>query len=137
MLLRLPLQQMLLLLLLLWSCRNYARSCSPSAPDSQSIAAATIQLEATKGRVPELPEEFVLPVASASGTCNAYLPNGPSTLPRYLWVIQYLVANGMYVTVRGCAWPGAGTCHRMIPARQYVLQFTVQAPVDDTGLDGH
>jgi hypothetical protein len=33
------------------SCRNYARHCSPSAPDSQSIAAATIQLEATKGKV--------------------------------------------------------------------------------------
>lgn len=86
--------------LCLCRCRNYARSCSPSAPDSQRIAAATIQLEATKGKVPELPEEFVLPVASASGTCNAYLPNGPSTLPRYLWVIQYLVANGMYVMVR-------------------------------------
>jgi hypothetical protein len=51
--------------------------------------------------VPELPEEFILPVASASGTCNAYLPSGPSTLPRYLWVIQYLVANGLYVMVRG------------------------------------
>lgn len=82
-------------------CRNYARSCSPSAPDSQAVAAATIRLEATntRGPVPELPEELVLPVASASGTCNAYLPNGPSTLPRFLWVIQHLVASGMYVAV--------------------------------------
>jgi hypothetical protein len=96
-------------------CRNYARACSPSAPDSQSIAAATIQLEATRGRVPELPEEFVLPVASASGTCNAYLPNGPSTLPRYLWVMQYLVANGMYVMVSGVSTgqhPAIVVCRR-------------------------
>lgn len=56
--------------------------------------------------MPQLPEEFILPVASASGTCNAYLPNGPTTLPRYLWVVQYLVASGMYVMVS--EWEGDG-----------------------------
>jgi len=63
-----------------------------------------------KGRTPQLPEELVLPVASASGICNAYLPSGPTTLPRYLWVVQYLVANGMYVMVRaqGVEWGGGG-----------------------------
>jgi hypothetical protein len=43
--------------------------------------------------------EFLLPMNSVAGTCNSYLPNGITTLPRFLWVVEYLVANGMYVLV--------------------------------------
>jgi hypothetical protein len=50
--------------------------------------------------------EFLLPMNSVAGTCNSYLPSGISTLPRFLWVVEYLVANGMYVLVSACARVG-------------------------------
>eukprot|EP00878_Enallax_costatus_P046652 GHUV01056898.1.p1 GENE.GHUV01056898.1~~GHUV01056898.1.p1 ORF type:complete len:373 (+),score=85.73 GHUV01056898.1:368-1486(+) len=43
--------------------------------------------------------DFLLPMSSVSGTCNAYLPNGPTTLPRFLWVVEYLIASGLYVLI--------------------------------------
>ena len=38
-------------------------------------------------------------IKQEAGVFNSYLPNGPHTLTRFLWVIEYLVASGMYVLV--------------------------------------
>lgn len=46
------------------------------------------------------------PPGSQPGICNAYIPMGASTLARYLWVVQYFVANGFYVLVDYHPEPG-------------------------------
>lgn len=42
-----------------------------------------------------------LPEVSEPGSCNKYIPpeTGGRTMDRFLWTIQWLVANGMYVLI--------------------------------------
>jgi hypothetical protein len=39
-----------------------------------------------------------LPAIPGPGTCNAYIPGG-QTIDRYLWTVQWLIANGFYVLI--------------------------------------
>jgi hypothetical protein len=82
-------------------CSDYARPCTPENPLSAfEIAQGTLPGDVAKDFANRMPSsEFLLPMNSVAGTCNSYLPNGISTLPRFLWVVEYLVANGMYVLV--------------------------------------
>uniref|UniRef100_A0A383VWA1 Glycoside hydrolase family 5 domain-containing protein n=1 Tax=Tetradesmus obliquus TaxID=3088 RepID=A0A383VWA1_TETOB len=80
---------------------DYARPCVPENPLSAfEIAQGTLPGDVAKDFAARMPtSEFLLPMNSVAGTCNSYLPNGITTLPRFLWVVEYLVANGMYVLV--------------------------------------
>lgn len=83
-------------------CSDYARPCAPETPlSAQEIANATLPEDIAEDFADKMPKDLdlLLPMNSAAGTCNSYLPNGPTTLPRFLWVVEYLVANGMYVLV--------------------------------------
>eukprot|EP00775_Hariotina_reticulata_P003248 gene3248-3524_t len=54
------------------------------------------------GPVPsEIPAPSVpLPDVSTPGSCNLYIPgDGGLTIQRFLWTVQWIVANGMYVLV--------------------------------------
>jgi hypothetical protein len=67
-------------------------------PTAESLAARTTAPGASAAgkAIPALPPA---PPGSRAGVCNAYLPNGPTTFTRFLWVVKYFVERGMYVLV--------------------------------------
>lgn len=99
--------------------RQYARPCTPEAPlTAVDIAQASLPANVSAAFANKLlTEDFLLPMNSVSSTCNEYLPNGPTALPGFLWVVEYLVASGLYVLVSKALrsqWCHAGTRLHML-----------------------
>lgn len=65
----------------------------------EELAERTVDPE-FKGEVTKKapPPVVPLPNITAPGTCNTYIPGG-QTIDRYLWTVQWLVANGWYVLI--------------------------------------
>lgn len=78
--------------------QDYSKDCPQQAPTSQDLAARATNPDLPKPNAP-VPYNLTQPAGSKPGRCNAYVPAGASTLARYLWTVQYFVANGFYVVV--------------------------------------
>ena len=76
---------------------DYTRTCPEEPPNQDSLAARTTASGAKVAANKTAGAEILKPENYGLGLCNGYLPTGTSTLSRYLWVVQYLVANGFYV----------------------------------------
>jgi hypothetical protein len=88
--------------LLLCVClpQTYSKPCPRQAPtDKQLAARATPTSHVKVAADQQLPYTFLVPDSPTPGRCNAYLPNGPTTLSRFLWVVDYFVQSGFYVLV--------------------------------------
>lgn len=78
----------------------YSKPCPRQAPtDKQLAARATPPSHVKVAADQQLPYTFLVPDSPTPGRCNAYLPNGPTTLSRFLWVVDYFVQSGFYVLV--------------------------------------
>ena len=87
--------------------QDYSKNCPEKQPTAEALAQRTTSPNATKPSTPApLLSKNLNPPGSKPGVCNAYLPMGASTLARFLWVVQYFVANGFYVLVDYHPEPG-------------------------------
>lgn len=87
--------------------QDYSKPCPQKQPTAEALAARTTAPNTPKpaAAAPKLSAN-INPPGSQPGRCNAYLPSGVSTLARYLWVVQYFVAEGFYVLVDYHPEPG-------------------------------
>jgi hypothetical protein len=81
------------------SAIDYTRTCPEEPPTQESLAARTTAPGAKVAGNKTAAVESFKPENYGMGLCNGYLPSGTMTLSRYLWVVQYLVANGFYVVL--------------------------------------
>lgn len=96
--------------------QDVARPCEGPAPNATALAARGADPDAPgRGRGAAAPELYFPPGYGAAGGgggggCNGYVPRGPTTLARLLWVAEYLVRAGFYVVLeyRPPAPPGGG-----------------------------
>lgn len=80
-------------------CRqDYSKPCPQKQPTAEALGQRTTSPKDGKpaAAAPALSKNLN-PPGSQPGRCNAYLPGGTSTMARFLWVVQYFVANGFYV----------------------------------------
>lgn len=90
-------------------------AANQTAPCNTTSSSSTKEAWAARATDPELANppnltalELELPdpaiyVKGTNGSCNAYIPghNRTSGLEQLLWTVKYLIANGLYVVVRG------------------------------------
>lgn len=89
--------------------QTYSKPCPSQVPTAQQLAArATPASELQAAADKQVPYTFLLPESPTPGRCNAYLPSGPTTLTRFLWVVDFFVQSGFYVLVRSLAVVGMG-----------------------------
>jgi hypothetical protein len=88
-------------------------ACPGARPSAADLAARAVPPGAALGPgLPPPPRPYAPPgggngsSADAPGTCNAYVPRGPTTLARLLWATDFLVRSGLYVVLQ-YAPPGA------------------------------
>eukprot|EP00775_Hariotina_reticulata_P010875 gene10875-11029_t len=80
--------------------QTYSKPCPSQVPTAQQLAArATPAAELQAAADKQVPYTFLLPESPTPGRCNAYLPSGPTTLTRFLWVVDFFVQSGFYVLV--------------------------------------
>jgi hypothetical protein len=79
--------------------QDYSKPCPEPAPTAQELAARTTNPALPAPPNAAIPFQFTAPEGSEAGRCNAYVPNAGNVLSRYLWVVQYFVANGFYVVL--------------------------------------
>uniref|UniRef100_A0A383W3T8 Glycoside hydrolase family 5 domain-containing protein n=1 Tax=Tetradesmus obliquus TaxID=3088 RepID=A0A383W3T8_TETOB len=79
--------------------QDYSKPCPEQPPTAQELAARTTNPALPTPPNAPIPFTFVAPEGSEAGRCNAYVPNTGNVLSRYLWVVQYFVANGFYVVM--------------------------------------
>lgn len=77
--------------------QDYGKPCPGPVPTSDVLAARATNPESPRPNAPA-PFEFTKPEGFKAGRCNAYVPND-NTLSRFLWTVQYFIANGFYVVV--------------------------------------
>lgn len=81
-----------------------ARPCPGLPPNTTQLAARVVGAlgppGAAKGGEGVAPPQLAAPaVAATPGTCNGYVPRGPTRLARLLWSAEYLVRAGVYVVL--------------------------------------
>lgn len=87
--------------------QDYTKKCPDKQPTAEALAQRTTNPKAPKpaAAAPALSKN-INPPGSQPGVCNAYLPMGASTMARFLWVVQFFVANGFYVLIDYHPEPG-------------------------------
>lgn len=88
--------------LLLLLCAQIGGYCTHEST-LEELGARTVdpQYSSTKISKPVPAPPVPLPDVSKPGSCNLYIPPADtgSTMDRYLWTVQWLVANGWYVLI--------------------------------------
>lgn len=79
--------------------QDYSKDCPDQAPSEEDLAKRATSPLAEQTSNKKVPYRFTKPAGFEPGRCNAYVPNVGTTLARYLWTVQYLVAQGFYVVV--------------------------------------
>ena len=74
--------------------QDYSKPCPAVVPTTAQLAARATHPETPVKPNAAVPYKFVTPEGFTAGRCNAYVPNGPTTRSRYLWTVQYFIANG-------------------------------------------
>lgn len=119
-----------LLISLLWlrCCSGYCSSQSTLA----ELAKRTVDPENTTPITRNPPKPPVpLPNVSVAGSCNKYIPGG-RTMDRFLWTVQWLIANGMYVLIDYHPMVSAYLAQRVIHGSAYPQPWAIIHAVRDT-----
>lgn len=108
------------LLPLLPGLQDYRKPCPAKQPTAEALAQRTTAPKVPKPAAAAPPlSKNINPPGSEPAVCNAYLPGGTSTMARFLWVVQYFVANGFYVLIDYHPEPG-----NVEPVTESVDMFT-------------
>lgn len=79
--------------------QDYSKPCPEQIPSVDELAARTTSPAATVPANAAVPYPFLAPKGMTPGRCNSYVPMDGNVLSRYLWVVQFFVANGFYVVL--------------------------------------
>jgi hypothetical protein len=84
--------------------QDVAVACPQARPSAADLAARAVAPgQAPSAGLPPPPRLYLPPASNSSdggGTCNGYVPRGPTTLARLLWTVDYLVRSGLYVALQ-------------------------------------
>ena len=69
--------------------------CAPVPPDAVAAQTRPPSVSAGAAGAPPAPRD-AFAVSTPPGTCNSYMPQ-QNTLDRFLWTVDYLARNGLYV----------------------------------------
>ena len=75
-----------------------AQPCAGGPPSDTQLAARIGAVAPAPGALAPPPKLAKL-VNATPGTCNGYVPSGPTVLARLLWTAEYVVRSGMYVAL--------------------------------------
>jgi hypothetical protein len=86
--------------------QDYKKPCPQKQPTAEALAQRTTAPKVKPAAAAPPLSKNLNPPGSEAAVCNAYIPMGTSTMARFLWVVQYFVANGFYVLVDYHPEPG-------------------------------